>query len=864
MAGVNVVMSATTYKYVNDIKTAQDQSNKSFKNIQDRATKMGTGVSDAFGLPSNAISGFLGRLGPVGLAVGVVGGAAFGAGMKISEMGAQVMVTQKQIESMARASGLTIQQVTELGAAAQTVGIDFESMADISKDVMDRIGDNISTNGGALVDFWDTIKGKSEMTINDLKGLGGIDALRRIQQELDYVGASAAQQTFVLESISSNASKLTPILRLNEQEIKSMLAGYATLTANLSDQTIKDIERMQHNTEKLSNNFSVAMTESFKGLMGMTDKTIKYLSDATARWADGAKQSNISDDYRSGKTVTDNDLLSSAATIRDDILNEVRVEAKRQTAEYAKANGMSQQWYASELAKMENEITTKLAQQKLEKLRGDIINAGDGVNAEHISSDKYGTQGNKPTASYGSSSDANKALAENGKRRIQIMADIGKTETEIQNAIGEKSKIAYQGRLKEQQDELRANAEEQRGIIEAQGKFAQEAAQKRFAARAVLNKTEEDSAKYSYQAQLNQLNQFLQEGSISQSEFDTAKIIAEQSLQDKLADIREKARLKELDEERKAFSEQQAILQGKLGFAVIAQERADLELEIAVHDAENQMSVLNDKAGNEIITEQMKQDKISTLRQEHRDKEIERDLIDVQGAEQRDVLKWEMKRQFLDEQYELGLISEQAYQDKTVEIEANATAAKRSLIQAQLGTMSELFSGMSQNLKEGSKMQKAAFAMEKASTIANVTLSTFDAMAAIDKDPSLPTMMSKNIAKIAAVAQGAAQVAGATAVTLGQFHSGTDSAPANGEIGNTGSYILKGGERVVQPEANKDLTSYLENNKSSGSGETIINSDFIVQGNLDGADQDRFIQMCLQHRDIISGAVRQSNMETGN
>lgn len=90
--------------------------------------------------------------------------------------------------------------------------------------------------------------------------------------------------------------------------------------------------------------------------------------------------------------------------------------------------------------------------------------------------------------------------------------------------------------------------------------------------------------------------------------------------------------------------------------------------------------------------------------------------------------------------------------------------------------------------------------MEKASTIANVTLATFDAMAAIDKDPSLPTMMSKNIAKIAAVAQGAAQVAGATAVTLGQFHSGTDSAPANGEIGNTGLYILKGGSELFNPK----------------------------------------------------------------
>lgn len=855
MAGVNVILSANTQKYVSDIKKAQDQGNKSMDNIGKKAGAMGNEVTGAFNLPSNAISGFLTRLGPVAGAIGIIGGAAYGAGVKLAQMGAEVAKSQKQMEAMARQNGVSVEEMNKYGLAIQGVGMDMEKLGDISKDVLDRIGDNISTGGGALEDLWDTLKGKSEMTINDLKGLGGLDALKKIQQELDRVGASAAQQTFVLESLSSDASKLTPVLRMNEQQLNEMLNGYATKRASLAVSTMDDITRIQSNMDTLSNNFNAALTNSFGGLIKLADTMTKKISDALFDISESSKTQTVVSDYISSGGKIDAKNFNNVMANSAKIMEQMRIDAAATAS--MEFNPI---FDAANFRKRRDEL---IAESEA-KWRETSLKAADIRNAESINSENVGTVGNVKAINYGSSSDANKAAEANAKARTKLLVEIGKTETELQNSIGEESTKALQSRLSQQNELLKANGEERKGIVEAQGKFAQEAAQKRFAALATLNKTEEDNAKYAYQSQLNQLNKFLQDGSLTQSEFDQAKILAEQTLQNTLADIRKKARDKELEEERKLFNEQQAILQGKLGFAVIAQERADLELEIAVRGAENQMAVLNEKAGKEVITEQMKQDKISTLRQEHRDKEIERELMDVQSDEQREILKWEMKRQFVEEQHELGLLSEQAYQDRMVEIEANATKAKRDLMNVQLGTMSELFSGMAQNLKEGSKMQRAAFLMEKASTISRVTLGTFDALAAIDKDPSLPTFASKAVAKVTAIAQGASQVAGATAVTLGQFHSGSDLVPyANGEVSNTGSYILKGGERVVQPEANKDLTSYLESNKKGG-GSTSIDASINITGNtIDESFEPKFKQMCFDQMETIYDAFNQHKANLG-
>lgn len=78
----------------------------------------------------------------------------------------------------------------------------------------------------------------------------------------------------------------------------------------------------------------------------------------------------------------------------------------------------------------------------------------------------------------------------------------------------------------------------------------------------------------------------------------------------------------------------------------------------------------------------------------------------------------------------------------------------------------------------------------------------------------------------------------------GQFHSGTDN------VSSEGSYLLSKGERVVQPKANKDLTSFLNNGDRGGSK---IESSLVIQGNV--TDEKWFAQQLNKQQSQIAGIV---------
>lgn len=321
MAGVDIVLSANTLKYLQDVKKAQKDSNSAFNNIGQGAQKMGQGISDGFNSPQSAISGFLSRLGPVGgvaIALGGMTAAALAAGNA-------VMVPQKQLEAMAKTSGLSVEAMNQQAIAASTVGVSMEQLGDILKDVNDKTGDFVSTGGGALQDYFDTIKGKINRTADDFRGLGSMEVLKMVQADLDQVGASAAQQTFVLESLASEASKLGPLLRMNEQEIKNMLDGYAVQRATLSQDTINDIQKTQNNIDMLQNNFNAALANSFSGLISLSSEMSKRVSDLFYEVSEGAKSKNVVRSYVNDGTGVNaknaGDIISNADAIRQGIIS---------------------------------------------------------------------------------------------------------------------------------------------------------------------------------------------------------------------------------------------------------------------------------------------------------------------------------------------------------------------------------------------------------------------------------------------------------------------------------------------------------------------------------------------------------------
>lgn len=840
MAGVDIILSANTLKYLQDVKKAQKDSNSAFNNIGQGAQKMGQGVADGFSNPQSAIQGFLSRLGPVGGVAAGVGVALGGMTAAALAAGNAVMVPQKQLEAMAKTSGLSVQAMNEQAIAASTVGVSMEQLGDILKDVNDKTGDFVSTGGGALQDYFDTIKGKINRTADDFRGLGSMEVLKMVQADLDQVGASAAQQTFVLESLASEASKLGPLLRMNEQEVKNMLDGYAVQRATLSQDTINDIQKTQSNIDMLQNNFNAALANSFSGLISLSSEMSKRVSDLFYEVSEGAKKQNVIRAYSNGdmkvNSTNAQGFIDNADEIRSNVKMNSRARATREV------EGLP---FGDEYWKRVDELTNKYIDEANHKIDADLAKAKDFKNAEAISSKSTGTAGAAKAPDTSTATASLASLKSLQEQRTSLMKEQGRLETQLQNTQGEESRKALEGQITNQKALLETNAENIKAVNTKIAGFNTEAYSKRQAALSSLAVTEQQIAQYGYEKQLEQLKSYLQEGSLTQSEFNEAKLIAEKQLSDKLVDIKKK----ELDEKRKLaqqeYNDRVSQMNTLKDFATTQEDVANQELLIKRAAIEEAFRLDQEKGEYSILTEQDKNNKLAEIDREYELQRVERQNEHMASREEAQVLYYEQEKALLEEQRENGLISQDEYNTQILESDKSLTSAKRDLAMAQLGTISELFRNSAQLAEQGSKQAKVLFAMEKASTIASLGIEMWEKWGKAENWGE----------KAITIAQYGGAIASAGAVTLGQFHSGTD------EVSETGSYILKAGERVIAPEQNKDLTSYLENKK--GSGDITVNSDFIYNNNGGGGSDENAESEYYKHRDVILKAINLAKREQG-
>ncbi|MCJ8336228.1 MAG: hypothetical protein MJH10_18675 [Epibacterium sp.] len=129
-------------------------------------------------------------------------------------------------------------------------------------------------------------------------------------------------------------------------------------------------------------------------------------------------------------------------------------------------------------------------------------------------------------------------------------------------------------------------------------------------------------------------------------------------------------------------------------------------------------------------------------------------------------------------------------------------------------TSLDSIAGMQTTLEEdASSTQKALFLMSQAAAAASVTMSMFDA--AGKANAAAGGGIAGTVAETNEYVKGGIKLASIAGTTIGQFHGGVDELPT---AMNNKSFMLKAGERVVQPEANKKLTKFLNNPEASGGG----------------------------------------------
>ncbi|THD71396.1 phage tail tape measure protein [Thalassobius vesicularis] len=128
-------------------------------------------------------------------------------------------------------------------AGAATVGIEADKLADILKDVNDRVGDFLQTGGGPMKDFFESIAPRVGVTADQFARLSGPEALQLYVSSLERAGVSQQEMTFYLEAMASDATALIPLLRNNGAEMTTLAARAADLGVVMDRRTVAALNR---------------------------------------------------------------------------------------------------------------------------------------------------------------------------------------------------------------------------------------------------------------------------------------------------------------------------------------------------------------------------------------------------------------------------------------------------------------------------------------------------------------------------------------------------------------------------------------------------------------------------------------------
>ncbi|MBV0891521.1 phage tail tape measure protein [Paracoccus sp. Z118] len=148
-----------------------------------------------------------------------------------------------QIRQFAQVANATPEALQRWSAGARTVGIEQEKLADILKDVNDRVGDFLQTGGGPMADFFENVAPRVGVTADQFARLSGPEALQLFVDTLERAGLSQQEMTFYLEAMASDATRLIPLLRNGGAEMARLGDQAATLGVVLDGEALEALRR---------------------------------------------------------------------------------------------------------------------------------------------------------------------------------------------------------------------------------------------------------------------------------------------------------------------------------------------------------------------------------------------------------------------------------------------------------------------------------------------------------------------------------------------------------------------------------------------------------------------------------------------
>jgi hypothetical protein len=157
----------------------------------------------------------------------------------------------KEIDNLSKIAGVGAEELQAYGYAATSLGISTEKLADIFKDVQDKVGDFLQTGGGPLADFFENIAPKVGVTAEQFRNLSGKDALQLYVSSLEKANVSQNEMVFFMEAIASDATALIPLLTKNGEGFAKMADEAERLGFVMDKEAIAKAKELSVNLDRL-------------------------------------------------------------------------------------------------------------------------------------------------------------------------------------------------------------------------------------------------------------------------------------------------------------------------------------------------------------------------------------------------------------------------------------------------------------------------------------------------------------------------------------------------------------------------------------------------------------------------------------
>ncbi|MDN5519200.1 phage tail tape measure C-terminal domain-containing protein [Pseudomonas sp.] len=227
-------------------------------------------------------------------AVGTAIGAGLATGITaITAMTVSAINSASEITNLASVANVSTTDFQKLAVGAKTVGVEQDKLADILKDVNDKVGDFLNTGGGGMADFFEQVAPKVGVTADQFRNLSGSQALGLYVSTLEKAKVSQSDMTFYLEAIASDATALLPLLKNNSEGFKRFGDAAAAAGSIMDEKTIRSAQELKAANWLVEQSISGLGNQITSAMLPTLANFATRLSDTTIN---GVLAKRVSDD----------------------------------------------------------------------------------------------------------------------------------------------------------------------------------------------------------------------------------------------------------------------------------------------------------------------------------------------------------------------------------------------------------------------------------------------------------------------------------------------------------------------------------------------------------------------------------------